>query len=553
MNTWLNYWDRSYEQIKASVLGRTKTLVPELTDHNESNLFVKMVGIWSGMMEMLGYYLDNQARETHLMTARLYSSALKTAFIEDYRVKSKRAATATVLFTFSSAHVSPIIVPAGTLLATDSGISFRTMQAYTLNVGDTVLIAYVKQVDSTDTLVLGNSDGSAEQAFEIPETAYTDGSGVVTVNAIGWNAKETLGYSNLLSDDCIITMRENSDGLVRPFAVFGDGLAGKIPPIGEEIAVSFERCSGVNGNVNANTLSLVSTLTLPLGITVTATNPDRASGGAEVETLEEIRYRVPRSVRTLMRAVTKQDFKDLAELVSGVARAGVYFDCTTTTVSVYIVPDGGGVASGLLITAVLDYLNARKVIGRNIAVYAAGEVRIIYTIDVRAVAGYSNVTVAQDVANNIVAFQSYLKQEVGGSTQLSDIYEVIENTAGVANSTIVSMVTVPYARPLFGSVVPLIWSRTTNVGSVSTIKWTIAMTSPTTYQLFKSNLFVGTYNVGDALVFDEISFTINAGAYLLGQQWEFYTYPYYGTIVLQEPSILISLLGDVTVNVTGGI
>lgn len=36
-----------------------QTKVPEITDHTESNLFVKIISIWAALVELLHYYIDN--------------------------------------------------------------------------------------------------------------------------------------------------------------------------------------------------------------------------------------------------------------------------------------------------------------------------------------------------------------------------------------------------------------------------------------------------------------------------------------------------------------
>jgi len=46
-NTWVTYLNRSYKSIKSSILTRMKSVVPEITDHSESNIFVIMVSMFA--------------------------------------------------------------------------------------------------------------------------------------------------------------------------------------------------------------------------------------------------------------------------------------------------------------------------------------------------------------------------------------------------------------------------------------------------------------------------------------------------------------------------
>lgn len=550
MNTWLKYTDRSYQQIKDSVLTRVQALVPEITDHTESNLFVKLASIWAALIEMLGYYVDNQARETHLLTARLYRSGIQEAHNSDYRVKARRPATANLLFTISAVAGVPVNIPTGTIVETASGKQFHTINGGTIPIGQTSVIIAAEQIDSIVTgSILGVSAGTNNQSFEITDLDYTDQSVSITVAGLGWLNKQTLGYENGTQKAFVQTINQQG----KPIVQFGDNFNGAVPAIGQNIVASYRRCAGADGNVEANSITqLVSAVTLPSGLTLTITNPDRASGGAEIESLEDIRYRLPRAVRTLLRAVNEQDYIDLAEIANGVARAGVIFNCGKE-IEIYIVPEGGGVASGALLTSTYNWLDDKRMITTKVVVYPAGEVHLQLVIDLRVRSSYQNVSTAALVRSNLADFISYKYQKIGGSVQLSDIYEVIENTVGVEYSKVVTMVAVPCARPILGTPVPLVWTRQTMPASGALNRWTIGMISATTFQLFKNNLFVGTFAVGTLVTQPEVEFTITAGGYVMGHQWEFLTYPYFGTLVLSEPSLLVSLPTDIVINATGGL
>lgn len=133
------------------------------------------------------------------------------------------------------------------------------------------------------------------------------------------------------------------------------------------------------------------------------------------------------------------------------------------------------------------------------------------------------------------------------------MYEVIENTEGVENSDIVSVRPVPYARPVLGTSVPLVWTPTLLAGSVSNVRWRIVMTNSTDFQLFRDNAFVGTFSTGVLITRTELSFTVTPSAYTAGDKWEFVTYSYNNFVSLDEPSIIVSAVGDITVNATGGL
>lgn len=186
--------------------------------------------------------------------------------------------------------------------------------------------------------------------------------------------------------------------------------------------------------------------------------------------------------------------------------------------------------------------------------FAAGELRTKFVIQVKAKPQYANGAVEAAVVDALAEFVSYLHQEIGGTVELSDIYQVIEAVDGVASSRIIAMTTVPFARPTEENTPQLSWTRTIKATSETTAEWVITMVSETEYQIVKNNGYLGSFTVGQVVEFPELTMQLSADEdYISGQSWEFVTYPYYGTIVLNEPSLPVALEADIDVTVTGGL
>lgn len=102
---------------------------------------------------------------------------------------------------------------------------------------------------------------------------------------------------------------------------FGNGQQGMIPPIGiRNIRLDVYRSGGgVSGNLSQGSLQ---TLVTSLRQVRQVTNHETAQGGADSEALSALLNRAPRTLRHRGRAVTQEDYEDLARLSStGVARA----------------------------------------------------------------------------------------------------------------------------------------------------------------------------------------------------------------------------------------
>lgn len=106
--------------------------------------------------------------------------------------------------------------------------------------------------------------------------------------------------------------------------LFGDGVAGRVPPVDSEIIVGFRYGAGAVANtLGKNTITSYSNdAANEVGVTVT--NPRTPSGGSDVESVASLRYSIPRSSMLRERAVTLEDYQSLATQVPGVTKAIAY-------------------------------------------------------------------------------------------------------------------------------------------------------------------------------------------------------------------------------------
>lgn len=95
---------------------------------------------------------------------------------------------------------------------------------------------------------------------------------------------------------------------------FGDGLAGMVPPPGQNnLRITYRTGGGEQGNREAGAI-----VQLKSGIPFVerAVNPEPATGGAPREPIERLKERSPRALRHRDRAIAAQDLEDLATAAS---------------------------------------------------------------------------------------------------------------------------------------------------------------------------------------------------------------------------------------------
>ncbi len=223
---------------------------------------------------------------------------------------------------------------------------------------------------------------------------------------------------------------------------FGDGKRGMIPPID---IVDNIKCKvyyvggGAKGNVGKNTITLLETA---YPFVKTVRNPDPASGGADAETIEEAKLRGPWILKHRYRAVTKEDFENLAlEASEEVAKAECFEE--DGRIKVIILPKGDSekLQPGImLIQKVKKYLDERRLITTILEV--KGPVYVGFSIHVKVVIANEKVedtlAIKKKMDSELRSFFHPLKGgssgygwPMGRSIYISEIYYLLEDIDGV--------------------------------------------------------------------------------------------------------------------------
>ncbi|MGH3372451.1 MAG: putative baseplate assembly protein [Nocardioidaceae bacterium] len=163
--------------------------------------------------------------------------------------------------------------------------------------------------------LLGFGTGEAEQRYPLSQGNVLSGSVELQVEEAGtWTTWTEVEDFVGTKDGDRHYLVELAVGQVR-FAPGGE--QGRVPQIGERIRVrSYRYGGGDAGNVREGTVNAV------VGVAgVKVNNPLPAQGGRDAEPLGDALDRIPAEVHRRERAVTADDFRDLALGVAGVRRA----------------------------------------------------------------------------------------------------------------------------------------------------------------------------------------------------------------------------------------
>jgi hypothetical protein len=545
-----DYLSRSAEQIEQELLTVIPSELPEITDL-EGDVFVRGLKVYAGLFELLHYYIDNAAQESNVESARLFSSLVLLARSDDYRVRSRKPFQAVITFTLSAPAPSAVLIPKGTVLETESGLIYTTVLDTTIAIGQTQAIVTAFQEQLFVNQNIGTTSGLASQVLLLSEK-LVDGSVILTIGAQQYTPVETYYFS--LPADTHFIQSVNPDGLNE--IVLGDSVNGKLPTANQTILANYALTEGEAGKALADEIdTIVSVISLPSGFTLSCTNLLDASGGKDRDSTTDIKKNVKALNRTVETAISRETYKSLGELIQGVAKVGLKYEFGNT-VDIFVIPDGGGIASPALLAQVEAYYSDKIIICTKVRASSAGEVRVLLTFEVELKPNAVRLQVEQDINNALTTFGSLENQEIGGKMVSGTLNQLVCNITGVETCVLQVFSLKPYARPLGSTTANLNWNVEMLSGAIVQNTWRIFFTTVSSFQLFKDDVFLGNFNVNVQVVQPEVRFTILQN-FTSGDQWTFTTYSYLGdrsgTYQLDEPAILRIFEADTTLNLQGGV
>lgn len=459
----VNYTSRDYYSLRDDLITRVKDRLPNWAGTDEADFGVALIEAFAYLGDLIAYYVDRNANENSIYTATQRNSLLNIAQTYGYIPAGYRQSY--VELTFTNSSTSDVTIPAGTVVSGQVVTNDVVQPVYFTTVADATVPASssdtvgaeegqtVQQVsataDPTYGELIGTSDGSPSLSFVLGNNPVVDGTVNVYVQDGDVYTKWTqvqhlIDYGPL---DLVYTV--SYDEYNNVYVNFGDGVAGAIPVIYSSVRATYIVGGGVLGNVSTNLLDTLvsvpglseSQLTALQGI-ISVTNNIVAVGGSDPESNDQIRYSAPLTLRASNRAVTLQDFNNLATTVSGVGIANAVAS-TWSSVTIYIAPtrnvndpdpqpglDSNGNPTpeyNSLASGVTTFLSDKTLIGTTITVqpptyvdaivtvsytkkpqYTTAETELALKTTIISTFGYTNLTFQQTITPQNIEY--YLNQ-----------------------------------------------------------------------------------------------------------------------------------------------
>jgi hypothetical protein len=299
--------------------------------------------------------------------------------------------------------------------------------------------------ESQNDRILGSGDASAlNQAFVLAVSGVsfvadaTMPAGVradidVVVDGQIWQQAASLKDS--APGDPHYAVRMTEEGFLS--LEFGDGEHGRRVPTGQNnVRVRFRLGAGLAGNLAAGRLEkparphpLVDKLRQPLA----------SIGGNDLESAGSLKRQAPKSLLTLERAVSADDYANLAAANAAVWRARAFplpSALRRPRIEVVIVPAGGVALDERFASMLESFLAAHSLPGVDVTMSEFVRIWLHLEIRLRIVsAEYDPEAVKAQAAARLTEVLSLRSRDIGATLYVSDVYAVVETIPGVRNSS----------------------------------------------------------------------------------------------------------------------
>lgn len=403
-NPIFSYTKRDYEGSRKEGMASIPILSKGMwTDLNAGDPGVVLLDHMYAIADLCNYYLDHQALEMFISTAKERINLLRLAQNVCYKTRAAKGASVDVRMYVKTdeAFNTTVTVPKGTLLEpTSKGVIYRTDEDCIMtdaNFGYDVPCTQGEVVNETYT---GTGISSVIHYHTDEVQVYQDqfytlqGTGVdidtISIIDKAGNLWEPVDFIAFVENpDKVYQIIVNADSSVT--IKFGNGVRGYNPTPSDVLTITYINTMGDQGRVGEKeilgTLHIVGSDANQYNVAYYNMYP--SSGGSYGESDEELKRNIMTSAKTIQRAVTREDFEHLALSIDGVKEVKVCDIHTTPDlclyheVKIYILADDTSDTSNSLINKVRNYLRERSIPPTNVLVYAPNKVGIDLTVTAR--------------------------------------------------------------------------------------------------------------------------------------------------------------------------
>lgn len=433
----MNFANTDFNALKDDMLALIPELTPEWTNANDTDLGVTLINVFCGIGDMLSYYLNEQARESYLPTARLRDTIINITNGIGYQLARPKSPSTDVQIAFSEPRNDVLtIYPYTTFSTREGGVTFVSSKEVTIRPTDMeITVPLLQGIPYDETF---DGVGGDIQEYQLEGTNVGQDMMTVIVGEEG-SGKERIFYE--LTRELYLRHGEDksyfmvrTDGFNRTTIQFTKIYGDDVPKAGEVVTVRYLDSLGSKGRVIANMITECHAPDLPSDITIKQPLPAR--NGADRESKEKAVIQAPRELRTLWKAVTIEDYDTLFNGYPGVKKATAFDHESDRNISihqviVYIVPDDGGTMTPHFRQELEEFAARIKMVTTEVIILDADYVVIDVEAELFIAKGTSANKAITEAEKKLADVFGLGKSDFGQPVRYSNIISTIESVPGI--------------------------------------------------------------------------------------------------------------------------
>jgi hypothetical protein len=436
----IDYASRDFDGFMEMFKNVIPTLTPEWTDLSDTDQGIVILQLLAYGLHIQSYSIDKGVMENLLPLAKTQKAIFNLTKFLGYEIGRQSASTVELTYTKESDKIDmEVIVPAGTKSSTDpllgETVIFETDYPLVIPAGELSGTVTATQGESVSRENLGLGNGLDGQSFILEQLEVLDASIYIMSVEAGityeWTKVENFLESMPNSRHYITEITEDGETRI----VFGDGKSGMRLPVNAELFGDYRFGGGTRGNL---AIGLINTLYDDFVPEIdSVTNAIPSTGGINAEDLEKSKQLAPKNYRAGGKAVTPEDFEDIAETFPGIARAV----CVETfninsDVNLYLSTDTGVPLTDELKQSVKDAIEDVMVMNQTLNVFPVVYKDFDIEMTVYIQDNYSQADIRMEVEGLIRNATDPNNYEFGDTVYLNAINQKSFFVKGVQNSII---------------------------------------------------------------------------------------------------------------------
>jgi len=437
----LDFTNYDFDDLVAQLTNRLKER-DAWKDTYRSSTGQMLIELFGYIGNMVLYYVERRAEESYILTAKNKSSIVNLVRLLNYVPKRKVSAVGTLRFTLTGGiNAKMVYIPKYTVCTTTTGMKYMVSEDAVIMPGQLYVDVNGVQGELVTLNRVGN--GTPDQEYTIEDNTIENTNIFISVGGAFWTQVTSFIYSTSSSTDYTLKTELNDYVTI----VFGNGIFGLAPAVGESIEIKYIKSEGVLGNVYelARIVTMVSTIydEDETATTVTVSNVTTFLGGDDAETAEEIREEAPKVFATGDRAVTKNDFIAILNNYAGVADSNVWGEKEETPpnytmynqVKLCVLLQNWALPDTAFETVLTDYLYEKSLMTVRYSFIDPEIIYVVPTFTIKVIRGSTLSYISSQISTAMdTAFTLGTTTKLGVSKQLSDIVATVEGVSGVSHS-----------------------------------------------------------------------------------------------------------------------